>query len=89
MRGQPLLSPVIHREKMAAAPVMMPYFGQQISSKSDLVPDWTRQEVSTGVSTWSVVLGRTEPGPVRSRWSVFKRQVAAEWDSSSAAANSG
>lgn len=78
MRGQPLLSPVIHREKMAAAPVMMPYFGQQISSKSDLVPDWARQEVSTGVSTWFVVLGWTEPGPVRSRWSVFKRQIAAE-----------
>lgn len=63
MRGQPLLSPVIHREKMAAAPVMMPYFGQQISSKSDLVPDWTRQEVSTGVSTCSCGVGpdRTRP----------------------------
>nr|XP_024655573.1 proteasome subunit beta type-6 [Maylandia zebra] len=54
MRGQPLLSPVIYREKMAAAPVMMPYFGQQISSKSDLVPDWTRQEVSTGTTIMAV-----------------------------------
>uniref|UniRef100_A0A3B4GG30 proteasome endopeptidase complex n=1 Tax=Pundamilia nyererei TaxID=303518 RepID=A0A3B4GG30_9CICH len=39
---------------MAAAPVMMPYFGQQISSKSDLVPDWTRQEVSTGTTIMAV-----------------------------------
>lgn len=39
---------------MAAAASMMPYFGQQISSKNDLIPDWTSQEVSTGVSTGDV-----------------------------------
>lgn len=34
---------------MAAAASMMPIFGHQISSKNDLVPDWSREEVSTGV----------------------------------------
>ncbi|TNN30820.1 Proteasome subunit beta type-6 [Liparis tanakae] len=42
---------------MAAATVM-PHFGQQMSSQSELVPDWTSQEVSTGVSR------RTGPTPV-------------------------
>uniref|UniRef100_A0A3P9DQW3 proteasome endopeptidase complex n=1 Tax=Maylandia zebra TaxID=106582 RepID=A0A3P9DQW3_9CICH len=32
-----------------------PLLSPQISSKSDLVPDWTRQEVSTGV--YSVPIG--------------------------------
>lgn len=36
---------------MAAAATMMLNFGQNVSSQNDLVPDWTRQEVSTGVST--------------------------------------
>ncbi|XP_029986024.1 proteasome subunit beta type-6-like isoform X1 [Sphaeramia orbicularis] len=39
---------------MAAAASMMPNFGQQISSKNDLVPDWTRQEVSTGTTIMAV-----------------------------------
>lgn len=43
---------------------MMPYFGQQISSKNDLVPDWTSQEVSTGVSTEALGSERTKPDPV-------------------------
>ncbi|XP_029932323.1 proteasome subunit beta type-6 [Myripristis murdjan] len=38
---------------MAAAATMMP-FGQQISSKSDLVPDWTGKEVSTGTTIMAV-----------------------------------
>ncbi|XP_030580709.1 proteasome subunit beta type-6 [Archocentrus centrarchus] len=39
---------------MAAPSVMMPYFSQQVSSKSDMVPDWTRQEVSTGTTIMAV-----------------------------------
>uniref|UniRef100_A0A3Q0SVK5 Proteasome subunit beta n=1 Tax=Amphilophus citrinellus TaxID=61819 RepID=A0A3Q0SVK5_AMPCI len=39
---------------MAASSVMMPYFSQQVSSKSDMVPDWTRQEVSTGTTIMAV-----------------------------------
>ena len=39
------------RDKMAATATMMPNFGQNISLKADLVPDWTNQEVSTGVSS--------------------------------------
>uniref|UniRef100_A0A1A8GA64 Proteasome subunit beta n=1 Tax=Nothobranchius korthausae TaxID=1143690 RepID=A0A1A8GA64_9TELE len=39
---------------MAATATMMPNFGQQISSKNDLVPDWTSQEVSTGTTIMAV-----------------------------------
>ncbi|XP_069033215.1 proteasome subunit beta type-6 isoform X1 [Embiotoca jacksoni] len=39
---------------MAAAAPMMPYFNQQVSSKNDLVPDWTDQEVSTGTTIMAV-----------------------------------
>ncbi|XP_017295843.1 proteasome subunit beta type-6 [Kryptolebias marmoratus] len=39
---------------MAAAASMMPIYGQQISSKNDLVPDWTTQEVSTGTTIMAV-----------------------------------
>uniref|UniRef100_A0A3Q3IPL2 Proteasome subunit beta n=1 Tax=Monopterus albus TaxID=43700 RepID=A0A3Q3IPL2_MONAL len=39
---------------MAAPAAMIPYFGQQMSSKNDLVPDWTRQEVSTGTTIMAV-----------------------------------
>lgn len=39
-----------------AAASLMPIFGQQISSKNDLVPDWTTQEVSTGVSSGATAL---------------------------------
>ncbi|XP_044040319.1 proteasome subunit beta type-6 [Siniperca chuatsi] len=42
-----------NRDKMAAA-TMMPYFGQKVSSNSDLVPDWTSQEVSTGTTIMAV-----------------------------------
>ncbi|KAF6720389.1 Proteasome subunit beta type-6 [Oryzias melastigma] len=37
-----------------AAASMMPIFSQNVSSKSDLVPDWTRQEVSTGTTIMAV-----------------------------------
>lgn len=37
-----------------AAATMMPNLVQNISSQNDLVPEWTRQEVSTGVSTGEV-----------------------------------
>ncbi|KAM6960465.1 proteasome subunit beta type-6 [Tautogolabrus adspersus] len=39
---------------MAAAASMMPYFGQQVPSKNDMVPDWTSQEVSTGTTIMAV-----------------------------------
>uniref|UniRef100_A0A3P9NSK7 Proteasome subunit beta type-9 n=1 Tax=Poecilia reticulata TaxID=8081 RepID=A0A3P9NSK7_POERE len=39
---------------MAAAASMMPIFGHQISSKNDLVPDWNREEVSTGTTIMAV-----------------------------------
>ncbi|GLD72889.1 proteasome subunit beta type-6-like protein, partial [Lates japonicus] len=39
---------------MAAAATMMPFFGQRISSKNDLVPDWVSQEVSTGTTIMAV-----------------------------------
>ncbi|XP_035464627.1 proteasome subunit beta type-6 [Scophthalmus maximus] len=39
---------------MAAAPMMMPDFGQRNASKSDLVPDWTSKEVSTGTTIMAV-----------------------------------
>uniref|UniRef100_A0A8P4GQ99 proteasome endopeptidase complex n=1 Tax=Dicentrarchus labrax TaxID=13489 RepID=A0A8P4GQ99_DICLA len=32
-----------------AAAAMVPIFGQNVSDKYDLVPDWTSREVSTGV----------------------------------------
>ena len=51
---------------------MMPNFGQKISAKSDLVPEWTSQEVSTGVSTRAVEAGWIEPDPVLFVWRVFK-----------------
>lgn len=51
---------------------MMPNFGQKVSAKSDLVPEWTSQEVSTGVSTRAVGAGWTEPDPVLFLWRVFK-----------------
>lgn len=57
---------------MAALATMMPNFGQKVSAKSDLVPEWTSQEVSTGVSTRAVGAGWTEPDPVLFLWSVFK-----------------
>lgn len=49
---------------MAATATMMPNLGQNISSPNDLVPEWTREEVSTGVSTGEVWI-RTgqEPTP--------------------------
>ncbi|XP_034413376.1 proteasome subunit beta type-6 isoform X2 [Cyclopterus lumpus] len=37
-----------------AAATMMPLFGQQMSSQSELVPDWTSQEVSTGTTIMAV-----------------------------------
>lgn len=52
-------------KKMAATASMMPIFGQQISSKNDLVPDWSREEVSTGVGTGPVGPERTGFGSVR------------------------
>lgn len=54
---------------MAAPATLVPNFGQNISSKSDLVPDWTGQEVSTGVSAcfWPV---RSTLGPVLILWGV-------------------
>lgn len=60
-------SPFTNRDKMAAAATMMHNFGQSVSAKSDLVPDWTSQEVSTGVSTLSLEPEWTDPGsgPVR------------------------
>uniref|UniRef100_A0A3Q1FS15 proteasome endopeptidase complex n=1 Tax=Acanthochromis polyacanthus TaxID=80966 RepID=A0A3Q1FS15_9TELE len=39
---------------MAAAAATMMNFSQQISSKNDLVPDWTSQEVSTGTTIMAV-----------------------------------
>ncbi|XP_034471158.1 proteasome subunit beta type-6 [Hippoglossus hippoglossus] len=39
---------------MAAAATMMLESGQRFSSKNDLVPDWTRQEVSTGTTIMAV-----------------------------------
>ncbi|XP_014868463.1 PREDICTED: proteasome subunit beta type-6 isoform X2 [Poecilia mexicana] len=39
---------------MAAAASMVPIFGHQISSKNDLVPDWSREEVSTGTTIMAV-----------------------------------
>ncbi|XP_041842422.1 proteasome subunit beta type-6 [Melanotaenia boesemani] len=42
------------REKMAVAAPMMPIYGRQISSKNELVPDWTSQEVSTGTTIMAV-----------------------------------
>ncbi|CAB1423284.1 unnamed protein product [Pleuronectes platessa] len=39
---------------MAAGATMMMESGQRFSSKSDLVPDWTRQEVSTGTTIMAV-----------------------------------
>ncbi|XP_032441943.1 proteasome subunit beta type-6-like [Xiphophorus hellerii] len=39
---------------MAAAASMMQIFGHQISSKNDLVPDWSREEVSTGTTIMAV-----------------------------------
>ncbi|XP_073331719.1 proteasome subunit beta type-6 [Pagrus major] len=39
---------------MAAPATMMPNFGQKVSAKSDLVPDWTSQEVSTGTTIMAV-----------------------------------
>uniref|UniRef100_A0A8P4G2U1 Proteasome subunit beta n=1 Tax=Dicentrarchus labrax TaxID=13489 RepID=A0A8P4G2U1_DICLA len=41
------------REKMAAA-AMVPIFGQNVSDKYDLVPDWTSREVSTGTTIMAV-----------------------------------
>lgn len=78
-----------NRGKMAAAATMMPNFGQKISAKSDLVPDWTSQEVSTGVSTWVCWPERTEQDLVLFLWRVFEVWTAAEWDSTSSAANDG
>ena len=57
---------------MAALATMMPNFGQKVSAKSELVPDWTSQEVSTGVSKRAVGAGWTEPDPVLFLWRVFK-----------------
>lgn len=51
------------RDKMAATATMMPNIGQNISLKGGLVPDWTNQEVSTGVSTWALCPDRTWSGP--------------------------
>lgn len=50
-----------------AAVTVMPNFTQNISTKSDLVPEWSSQEVSTGVSVWFSVIGmdRTELGSIR------------------------
>ncbi|XP_062240088.1 proteasome subunit beta type-6 [Platichthys flesus] len=39
---------------MAAGATMMMESGQRFSSNSDLVPDWTRQEVSTGTTIMAV-----------------------------------
>lgn len=57
---------------MAAAATVMPNFGQNISAKSDLVPDWVGQEVSTGVSTWALGPGRTGLDPVLFMCMTFK-----------------
>nr|XP_046236734.1 proteasome subunit beta type-6 [Scatophagus argus] len=43
---------------MAAVASMMSNFGQNISTKSDLVPDWTSQEVSTGTTIMAVEYDR-------------------------------
>ncbi|XP_078793005.1 proteasome subunit beta type-6 isoform X1 [Oryzias latipes] len=37
-----------------AAASMMPIFSQNVSSNSDLVPEWSRQEVSTGTTIMAV-----------------------------------
>ncbi|XP_008304275.1 proteasome subunit beta type-6-like, partial [Stegastes partitus] len=42
------------RVKMAATASMMPCFRQQITSRNDMVPDWTSQEVSTGTTIMAV-----------------------------------
>ncbi|KAM9414410.1 proteasome subunit beta type-6 [Pholidichthys leucotaenia] len=39
---------------MAAAGLMIPNLVPNLSSKNDLVPDWTRQEVSTGTTIMAV-----------------------------------
>lgn len=56
---------------------MMSHSGLNVSSKNDVIPNWTSQEVSTGVSVQFIIrIGRIERCFVRVKY--FKVFIAPE-----------